>query len=238
MPHHRYYLDAPLQENKTVVLSEDEFHHLSRVSRARRGDFVEVINGRGQLAKAIVTELNKRNAALLIDRVDEEVSQKTPLILAQALTRMNHLEWIVEKGTELNVTTFWLFPGILSEKECLSETQSTRLKTLTISAMKQCGRLDLPSIEFKTPLLKWASLQGTLFFGDTSEEALNLWELSPIKPLFGPVVILIGPESGFDPRERIFLLNSLSAKGVRLHPNILRVETASLVALSLIQQYL
>jgi 16S rRNA (uracil1498-N3)-methyltransferase len=238
MPHHRYYLDAPFLESETLVLADEEFHHLARVLRARKGDVVELVNGRGQLAQATVTELKKRDAELHILRVSEGTGQKSPLILAQALTRMNHLEWVIEKGTELNVTSFWLFPAILSEKNLLSKTQSTRLDHLMISAMKQCGRLDLPTLETKPSLLEWTSLQGTLLFGDTVEGTPYLWDLPLSKPLPAPIFIFIGPESGFESRERVFLQESLQAKGVRLHANILRAETAPLVALSLIQQYI
>lgn len=233
MPHNRYYLDAPLNENETVTLADEEFHHLSRVLRARVGDAVEIVNGHGQLAHAHLVELAKKEARLEIKAL-EEANPKPPLILAQALTRMNHLEWIIEKGTELGATSFWLFPGILSEKDELSPTQSLRLKHLAISAMKQCGRLDLPSIELKPPLLKWQPLQGTLLFGDP--RAPFLWESDLTRPLPSPTIFLIGPESGFEEQEVDFMQNVLKAKGVRLHSNILRAETASLTALSLIQQ--
>jgi 16S rRNA (uracil1498-N3)-methyltransferase len=238
MPHHRYYLDTSFHENGTVLLTGNEFHHLVHVSRARVGDLVELVNGREELAQAHLIELKKHEGKLHLIQIIEEPRRKSPLILAQALTRMNHLEWIIEKGTELGVTSFWLFPGIWSEKEQLTETQSERLKHLTISAMKQCGRLDLPLIECKLPLLKWAPFQGTLLFGDTREQTPYLWELHLTLPLFNPIVLFIGPESGFDNRECEFLQNCLKAKGMKLHSNLLRAETAALTALSLIHKYL
>jgi 16S rRNA (uracil1498-N3)-methyltransferase len=234
MPHNRYYLDADFLENEPVSMSGDESHHLIRVLRARPGEKVELVNGRGQLAQATVKEVAKHSAELMIGSVVQE-NPKPPLILAMGLPRMNHLEWVIEKGTELNATAFWLFPGIHSEKETLSDSQSERLKHLAISAMKQCGRLDLPTIELKPPLLKWTPQAGTLLFGDTAEDAPYLWDLPLKKPLASPVIVFIGPEKGFDSREREFLLSTMQAKGIRLHPNILRTETAPLVALSLIQ---
>jgi 16S rRNA (uracil1498-N3)-methyltransferase len=236
MPHNRYYVDSPFQKETSVILDGDEFHHLARVSRAKSGDPVELVNGRGQLAQATIGTLNKRHAELKIDQVIEKPRQKAPLILAQALTRMNHLEWIIEKGTELDASTFWLFPGLLSDKDDLSETQTTRLKNLAISAMKQCGRLDLPSMEIKPPLLKWAPLEGTLLFGSTATEAPYLWDLK--KPVDSPLIFFIGPESGFDQGETQFLQHTLQAKGIRLHSNILRAETAAITALSLIQSFI
>jgi 16S rRNA (uracil1498-N3)-methyltransferase len=149
---------------------------------------------------------------------------------------MNHLEWIIEKGTELNATEFWLFPGRLSEKGELSGNQQERLLHLALAAMKQCGRLDLPSIVLKPPLLQWGAIEGTLFFGDTAQEAPFLWEVPHLKPAKPPVVFFVGPEKGFDKKEHAHLTEGMGARGVRVHRNILRTETAPLTALSILQQ--
>jgi 16S rRNA (uracil1498-N3)-methyltransferase len=234
MPHNRYYLDTPFQEDQTVVVADEEFHHLTRVLRAKIGERVELVNGRWQLAQAKLVEMTKHEATLVLTQVTTAVRQKPPVILALGLTRMNHLEWTIEKGTELNAAAFWLFPGLLSEKKELKPTQTTRLNHLAIAAMKQCGRLDLPTIETKPPLLQWKPLQGTLLFGDP--QGPYPWELELRSPLPEPIVIFIGPEGGFDHRETEYFHKSLSAIGLRLSPNILRAETASLTALSLIQQ--
>ncbi len=233
MPHDRFFIDAPFRKEETVSIEDAEWHHLVNVTRAKSGQSVDLVNGRGQLAHARLYQLNKKSADLLIEEVVESPRETTaPIILALALPRMNHLEWIVEKGTELNASAFWLFPGMLSEKSDLSPTQQQRLKHLSIAAMKQCGRLDLPKIEQKPPLLQWQPLPGTLVYGDVSPDAPYLWKLPRAA---APVILFIGPEKGFSPKEEAYLKNSLGAKGVRLHPNILRAETAPLVGLSLIQ---
>lgn len=234
MPHNRYYIDADFCENKSLAISGDEWHHLTRTARARQGDEVELVNGRGELAEARIEELKKNHAELLVGLVVSR-PPPPPLILAQAIPRMNHLEWIVEKATELGATSIWLFPGNLSEKDTLSDNQHARLTALSVSAMKQCGRLDLPEILLKPPLARWEPTEGTFFFGDTAEDAPYLWEMPLVKPLISPVVLLIGPEKGFHLKEVDFMKHALKAKGARLHPNILRAETAPLVGLSLIQ---
>jgi 16S rRNA (uracil1498-N3)-methyltransferase len=232
MPHNRYYIDADFQEGKSVTISGDEWRHLIKVSRGRPGDVVELVNGKNALAEASVVELEKNQARLLVNTVVEK-TPPPPLILAQAIPRMNHLEWIVEKATELGVTALWLFPGNLSEKSSLSGNNQERLKNLCIAAMKQCGRFDLPEIVLKPPLQKWQPPGGTFLFGDTAETAPYLWEA--VTAVNSPLIVCIGPESGFDAQEVDFMKSTLGAQGVRLHPNILRAETAPLVALSLIQ---
>jgi len=239
MPHNRYYIDSVLEADSTLVLKEEQWHHLAHVQRARVGEAIELVNGQGVLAKARVAALNKRDAAVAIEEISEVAAAPSPLILAQAIPRMSHLEWIIEKGCELGATAFWLFPGNLSEKESLNPAQMARLKAIAVAAMKQCGRLDLPEIVILPPLVQWTLPQkGTLLFGDTEESAPYLWEMQLPSPLKLPVVLFIGPEKGFDATEVCFLRNKLNASGTRLHKNILRAETAPLVALSLIQRFL
>ncbi len=233
MPAYRFYLDTPFLEGAIVSLTGPEHHHLAIVQRARVGNTLELINGRNQLAKGTVYALHKKEAEIKIDHLMTTPPSPRRLILALALPRMNHLEWVIEKGTELNATDFWLFPGLLSEKEELSHNQMQRLKHLSIAAMKQCGRLDLPSIEMKPPLLQWKPIDGLLLFGETKEEAPYLSKMK--LPPYQTLCIAIGPESGFDLKETAYLKEALNAQGVCLHPNILRAETAPIVALSLIQ---
>jgi 16S rRNA (uracil1498-N3)-methyltransferase len=236
MPHNRYYIDAPLEERGSLTLRGEEWHHLVRVHRAALRDALELVNGRGQLALCHVTRLNKQDAEIGIDRTFQQTAHPPAVILALGISRMNHLEWIVEKGTELDVTSFWLFPGLLSEKRDLSPTQKDRLKALCIAAMKQCGRLDLPEIVCKPFLSQWGPQEGTLFFGDTAADAPYLWDLVFETPPSPPIIIFTGPEKGFDLKERSILAGTLGARGVRLHRNVLRAETAPLVAVSLMQQ--
>ncbi len=236
MPHDRYYIDLPLEKGKTYAITEGEWHHLAHVSRAKVGAPLELVNGRGQLGQARVEALGKRSANVHVEQVYTGAVPKASVILALGMPRKSNLDWVIEKGTELGAAEFWLFPGMRSEIVELKSTMLTRLNHLAIAAMKQSGRLDLPAIHLKPPLLQWKPLEGTLLFGDLTSEAPYLWTLEPIDTL--PAVLFIGPEKGFDPREETFLRETLKAKGVRLHPNILRAETAPLVALSLIQTVL
>ncbi len=233
MPHDRFYFPAPLITGETISLKEAELHHL-QVQKVRVGDEVEVVNGRRQLGLATVRSLDKAQALLHIHAITTDSSVQRTIILAQAIPKMNHLEWIIEKGVELGVTSFWLFPGMYSEKTDFSENQRTRLNHLILSAMKQCGRLDLTTIEFKPRLLDWSPQKGTLLYGDL--EAPYLWTINPT--LQDPIILFIGPERGLHSQEITFLNGSMGAKGVKFHPNTLRTETASLVGLSLIQAFL
>lgn len=223
MPHDRFFIDAPLKDE--VTLEGDEAHHLF-VMRKNMGDTVELVNGKNCLAKASLLSLEKKRARLKIETLETCASPSNPIILAQALPKLNKIDFIIEKGTELGATTFWLFPGDKSEKKEVKDPE--RLRRIAISAMKQCGRLDLPDIVITPPIAKLKELPLAAYFGDANGEPFSKVWTKGTGTLF-----FIGPESGFSEKEIAHLIK-LKAKSVKLHPNILRTETAPLVALSLI----
>lgn len=236
MPHNRFYIDAPLITQERVLLEGEEAHHLVRVMRGRVGERVELVNGKNQLGIATIATVQKK-VELLITQVTETPAPLFKVILCQGLCRSNRLDTIIEKGTELGMHELWIFPGELSEKKEMSSNQIKRNEGIAISAMKQSGRLDLPKISFAPPLLKWESLDYPSYFGDTSPQApLFLSQLQTEKPEKG-VLFFVGPESGFSKEEERHL-TILGAHGVKLHPHILRTDTAPLVALSLLYQTL
>lgn len=233
MPAERYYFNQQFTANNILNLADQEYHHLVHVMRARPNDEIELVNGQGQLAQATIQTITKKNVQLSIESTQTSPPTTSHLILAQAIPRMNRLEFILEKGTELGMTDIWLFPTTHSDRKTFNEQQIERLQAITIAAMKQCGRLFLPKITMMPKLSAWEPLPSPAFFGDTSPSAPTLssaWQnASSSKSAF----ICIGPESGFTQEETALLLQ-LGAQGVKLHSNILRTDTAAITALSII----
>ena len=219
--HDRFYCETL---TNPIELRNDEFHHL-RVMRVRVGEEIELIDGRGTLAIARLEEVLKNSAYLTIIHQETHPHPTSSIIIVLPLIRLERLEWAIEKGTELNAESFYLFPADYSEKNELSAHQLERLGHIAISAIKQCGRLYLPEIIFKTSLEEALFSNRQILFGDT-DPAAPLLASHP----HSPILFVSGPEKGFSSRELEFLKQH--GKGVKLHQNILRAETAPLVALS------
>lgn len=236
MPSDRYFINAPLVQGSHVTIEGNEHHHLVHVMRAKAGESVELVNGKGFLAQGLLQALSKREAQFLIESVVYEEPPTFSLVLAQAVPRMNRLDLIVEKGTELGMSSLWLFPAERGERQKLTEHQFDRLRNLAISAMKQCGRLYLPEIVIKSTLTECTSAfqEGVLLFGDLSPNAPSLIKFWPDIAQKSEIIFFVGPESGFSDAEEI-ALKKRGAHGVALHKNILRTETAALTALALLQ---
>lgn len=219
MPAERFYIDADL--SNAVALEGPEFHHLAHVMRIRVGEEIELVNGRGSLAKAKVLSITKHEATLQILSSSDSPIPSPRITLAIPLMRPAKLELIIEKCTELGADAFLLYPAQHSEKDDLSSNQQDRLSHIAISAMKQCGRLDLPPIKILSRFEEIFTIPGIYLFGDTRPAA-------KLVPTEEPVIFITGPEKGFSEKE----LKELDQKatGVRLHKNVLRAETAPIAA--------
>jgi 16S rRNA (uracil1498-N3)-methyltransferase len=237
MPLHRYYSDRELTTGSVVTLTDVENHHLVRVVRAVEGQNVEIVNGRGVLATATVHLVKGSLAQLEVTDIQHAVASSRKLILVQALPRIPRLDFIIEKATELGVDQIILFPAVKSERPALSAQQQQRCQMIAVNAMKQCGRLFLPELVCWPKISKWPVFTGRGYFGDVNPQAAPLWQIlcASSQPADVPLAFCVGPESGLTDAEEATLVQ-LGWQGVKLHTNILRTDTAPLVALSLLSQ--
>lgn len=228
MPDNRFYIDHPLEVDLRLKIEGKEAHHIM-VMRKKAGEKIELINGHNLLAEAKILSMDKKGVEVVVEKVVVGEAKKREFILCQALSDFPRLELILQKATELGVHEIWLFSGERSLKQEMNAHQMQRMEALLISAIKQCGRLDLPSLHFKESLEKCTPLDGSSFFGAFEQEApLFLSILKEERRIF----FFIGPPSGFSDREKKKLV-TLGARGVRLNDQVLRSETAALCAVAL-----
>lgn len=234
MPKERHYIPQDLSQSQEVFLDGTEFHHLVNVMRSSVGAKVELVNGQGTCAQAKIVRIEKKRAILLVESLFSEEKSQDRLILAQAIPKLNRLDFIIEKGTELGMSALWLFPGDHSEKRNLSPTQLERLDHLAVAAMKQCGRLYLPEIHVLRPLSNWEPADFPFYFGSLAPEAPPLSQLLQDKPS-ETAMFCVGPEGGLSASEEK-ILSDIGAIGTKLAKHILRTETAAIAAITLMAQ--
>lgn len=234
MPAYRYYTDQPLKK-LAFSLKDTEHHHLSKVMRQKEGDEIELIDGLGNLAYAKIIVIKKEETLLEIKEI-QHFELKYKIYLAQALPSLPHLEVLAEKGTELGMSELILFKGDKSQSY-LSDSKIARLQLKLISALKQSGRLFLPKIHIIEKLEEIKPQVDFSCFGDVHTKATPLFqELRKFSEL-NSSIFYSGPEAGFSKRELDFFERQ-KIKGISLHSNILRTETAPLSFLTLMHHYL
>ncbi|MDD3447019.1 MAG: RsmE family RNA methyltransferase, partial [Zavarzinia sp.] len=155
-------------------------------------------------------------------------------ILAFAPIRGAKVEFVAEKATELGATR--LMPTV-TRRTVIDKANPLRMRANAIEAAEQCGRLAIPEI---AEIRKLDQVLGAwdpaipLFFCDEAGDAPHLFEAT--KGIGEtPVGVLIGPEGGFDPVERVLLRRLPFVRPTGLGRRILRAETAAIAALALIE---
>jgi 16S rRNA (uracil1498-N3)-methyltransferase len=219
---YRFFSQNHLIQNEPISLSDDEMHHLKRVLRVRIGEKIEVVDGKGSLAQAIYDD------EIISEKVYHQKKTEIKKVLIQAIPEKNHLDFILEKATEIGITDFYFFPAERSKIKEISDGALMRMKKITISAMKQCKRLFLPNIHLQTKMDNFKDLSFPLFLADPKGQPFQKEATETSK------AILVGPESGLSSKEINFLISDCKAKSISLSPNILRAETASIIASYLI----
>lgn len=241
MKEKRFYINEELFEGKNVCLEGEEFHHLANVMRARIGDSVCLFNGNGKFYFGKITQINKKNAEILIQ--NEQISQNEPkikLAIYQALAKGDKLSLVMQKITEIGASNLCLLESEFCDVKSNTGKQ-VRLDNISISAAKQCGRASLVQTSGIFNIKQVAEQikdYDAFYVAYEAEDGATLSNsLILNKGKLQNIAIMIGAEGGFSEKE-IELLKSSGAKIVSLGNRILRTETASIVCAGLAMQIL
>jgi 16S rRNA (uracil1498-N3)-methyltransferase len=230
----RFYLNCPLAEGGTAVLTGPEVHHLARVCRVRPGDAVSLFNGDGLEYAARVVAIERRQ--VILDVLEcSAISRELPFVLelAAPLPKGDRAQLLVEKMTEIGVTRF---VPLASTRSVIKpgEARRDKLQRHVIEASKQCGRNRLMEVG---PVADWPAYSGQ-FGAQTLKVLAHPSEFadhsagSPLKVMTlaagQALVAVAGPEGGFT-EEELALARAAGWALVNLGPRVLRVETAALV---------
>ena len=214
-----------------VELVGTEAHHLYNVCRLKVGSEVELFDGAGTLATAVIEKATGKSALLKVVNLEKiERPDKPEVVIAVSCPKGERFDWLTGKCTELGVDR--IVPVIFERtvKQPRNPKIVERWRNIAIAAAKQCRRIFLPQIDMPVTLSEALSAMKERY--DKAE--ILVGSLEPKLPAlitqqFGTkdVIAVIGPEGGITEGEKT-LLKNCRAKFVRLTSTVLRVETAAL----------
>ena len=228
-----------LQAQANVTVEGEAFHHLVHVLRTAVGEGLEVFNGEGQAFEATVSAIEAQTAVLTLGKARQQTATRH-IYIVQGLPKGDKLETILQKATELGATAFLpveMLRSVARISEGKEEKKTVRLQKIVEEASRQCGRADVPKVFPPCRLKEALALlpAGTrVWVLDETETHTPLSLAHRQASEASPLAIVIGPEGGLDDKERAFLTQH-GATRVSLGTRILRTETASLAALSVVQ---
>ena len=232
----RLYFPDKIQSDLSSHLPMEQTHYLKDVMRLKIGDKLSVFNTLGEW-KAIIESYEKKGAKIKIMEKARDKDNEKNIWLAFSPIKQNPLNFLIQKCTELGVQRF---VPILSERTTVREINIKRIKKIIIEASEQSNRISIPEInklEYLKNFLSKFPKNGCLIFCDINSDKDNLKKI--FKKIFdGPICILIGPEGDFSENERKIIIDHNQSCSISLAKNILKVETAALSAISIVNYHL
>jgi 16S rRNA (uracil1498-N3)-methyltransferase len=222
------------------VLEGEPHHYLAKVLRLRRGDAIAVFDGLGHEIESRILDLDARTTTLLLgERRTAAPPCSVRITLFQAVPRGERMDMLVQKTTELGVTR--IVPVVVARSVVRPAINRLgRWQTIAREAARQCGRADVPDI--LAPVALRQALEGeAASLRDNVRLLLDENESPERRPLRHAlsgtdktVALLVGPEGGLAPEENE-LARAHGFVPVGVGPRVLRVETAAIVAVALVQ---
>jgi len=225
----RLFFLKSLSVNLSSKLDKSQSHYLTKVMRLKIGEKFSLFNQSGEWETKI-DNISKGLVEFIVEKQIKQRNKEKNIWLAFSPIKSNYFNFMIQKATELGVTKFL---PIISERTIVRKINLDRLNKIIIEASEQSNRLTIPEIEKTVSLDNFIKNYSSLniVFGDLNTDNNNL-NFNNLKD--GPVCVLIGPEGDFSENERKKILNLQNVQCLKLSNNILRSETASISALSII----
>ncbi len=210
------------------ILSPDESKHCVRVLRHKQGDTINVMNGKGAICTAEITEADPKKCILRILETNTTEPRPFWIHMAVAPTKnIDRFEWFLEKATEIGIDEI---TPILCEHSERKIIKTERLEKVMVAAAKQSLKAFMPKLNKATSFKDFiasANKPVSCFIAHCEDTPKKL-----LKKAYLPnsdTLILIGPEGDFS-RSEIQMAQENGCFAISLGKERLRTETAALMA--------
>lgn len=241
----RYFVERNQFQDHRIDILGDDAHHILRVMRSRIGDKLIVCDGAGREVLAEIAELGKD--AVRLEIIEERQSESEPAVkvwIAQSLPKADKMETVIQKGTETGAIRFIPFLSARTIVQYDAKKEAKRLdrwRKIAKEAAEQAHRGVVPEVEAP---LTWKQLLSLLAETGVAmicyeqeqgtnglRQVLRDWKQTAEAADGKPLMLVIGPEGGFDPSE-VEAFIAAGGRSVSLGRRILRTETAAVVGLA------
>ena len=215
-----------------VTLDPDESRHALRVLRLSEADPVELIDGTGTVARAVLVNTGGKHAVCEVTALHRIDPPRPHLTLATAIPKGPRGDDMVNDLAQLGVDE--LVP-LRTARSVVDprDTKLARYQRAAIEAAKQCGRAWMmrvgPTLDFEAALALDA---GLILVADPAGQPASavLGRLGSV----ARVLVLIGPEGGLTDAETALAVQRGAVRW-RYNDHILRIETAAAAAVAILR---
>lgn len=243
---HRFFIDPALVKEMGVYLSlpKELAHQIRDVLRLNLGEKLILLDNQGNEILATVEGSSRAGVIVqLLERHPGKSASPIRIVLCQGLMKSARFEWILEKGTELGVSSFVPVHCHRSTAglEEVGTAKLQRWQRIVREATEQCGRTTLPRLQPVLPLTRalvdiplgalaimpWEEAEGKSLRDVLAEVRMRVAGVVIPQTVF----LFIGPEGGLTAEETA-LARKQGVQVVTLGTRILRAETAALACIA------
>ena len=233
----RVFHNGSLTVGDETALDKDNARHLATVLRLKQGQEIILFNGQGGEYRARILEAYKgRMSVRITEYLDTNRESQLRIVLAQGIAKTQRMDYSLQKAVELGVTEIYPVQterGNTPLKTSIIEKKQAHWQGIIQSAAEQSGRTILPELRNARPLNEYL---------DAAPASAMKLVLDPLartsfheaKHPDDEIHILVGPEGGLS-EDEISQAIAAGFTGVRMGPRILRTETASSAAITIVQ---
>lgn len=220
-------------DDHSIVLTDDEAKHCTKVLRKVVGDEIHVIDGNGNLYMAKIVSVGKRDCVCeIVSKTERFGSHNYYVRMCVAPTKnIDRFEFFVEKAVEIGVDEIVPICCENSERKVVKQD---RIERIVLSAMKQSYKAQMPVISEMTDVKEILStaFSGKKCIAHCEEQQKQLLRDVVVKG--EEITILIGPEGDFSIKE-IELATQNGWLPISLGESRLRTETAAIAAVHTVE---
>jgi 16S rRNA (uracil1498-N3)-methyltransferase len=238
----RLYLPRPLETGAVCSAAPDQARYLTTVLRMKEGDPLLIFNGTDWEYEAVIQRRTAAGMELEITGRQRLPEAGIHVTLCQAVPKADKMDGIIRHATELGaerIVPFLAERSVPRWRPDQLPRKRARWQKIAVEASRQCGRSDIPEIgeivAFER-MLRDVPESGLRLIPWEEETTTGLREVlrDPARAGMTEFVLVIGPEGGFSTGE-IDQARRAGFLSVSLGKRVLRVETASLAVIAVLQ---
>ncbi len=239
-----FFITPAQVHDRTITLSGPLLTHLHGSLRIHTGEQIRLTEARQRRLLVRVTQVDRRMLQGQILAEEPAPAPRVPRIaLGQALLKGDHMDWVMQKATELGVGTIVPIVSdhtVVRPRAARLGTQTERWRRIALEAAQQSERWDVPEVAQPTELSQFLAAYAheacrLILLERTGSQSLRSIPLP--ESADDRIILLIGPEGGWRESEGTAAFTR-GYRPIGLGSRILRAETAALAALSVLQSRL
>ena len=239
----RYFiLENPDSVEQSAVIQGSDARHIKHVLRLKPGDRIGLSDGRGMTFDAAIEAFLPDGVKVrVLSRRISAAESPVYIMVAQSFLKDRKMDVLIRHITELGISKWMPFYAERSVPRHNKRRLASRIerwKKISREALKQCKRGRVIEIE-PVPSLQEVFLVGQgcdlkIIFWEDQEAPVDIGHIAQQFSSIQRIITVLGPEGGFSKEE----IEAAEAHGflfASLGPRILRAETATIAAVSLLQ---